>query len=55
MVIYEDIARLAAETGWSPDFVIYVCFWITMVMGALLQSVVIVISVCLYRLLKSRR
>lgn len=52
MVIYEDIARLAAEIGRTPDFVINVCFWITLILGAVLQSFIVLL---LRHLLKARR
>lgn len=41
MVIYEDIARLAAEIGRTPDFVIYVCFWISALIGAAKLSLIL--------------
>lgn len=41
MVIYEDIARLAAEIGRTPDFVIYVCFWLSVLIGAVNLSLIL--------------
>lgn len=33
MEVYEDIARLANEIGHSPDFVLVVCFWLSILCG----------------------
>lgn len=41
MVIYEDIARLAAEIGRTPDFVICVCFWLSVLIGVVKLSLIL--------------
>lgn len=33
MEVYKDIAQLANEIGRSPDFVLAVCFWLSILCG----------------------
>lgn len=40
VVVYESIAELAAEIGMSPDFVIYVCFRLSELLGAVKLSLI---------------